>query len=112
MNHSSFADYVLDLLVPLGNIKVRKMFGGYGIYQDKIFFALIAENVLYFKVAENNYSVYESYGSKPFSYDRENKTVALKSYWEVPVDILENHEKCMEWAQLAIKTAREVGKRA
>jgi DNA transformation protein and related proteins len=111
MNHTTFADYVFDLLAPLGTLKIRKMFGGYGIYKDNIFFALIAENILYFKVAENNYSTYESYGSKPFSYERENKTVTLKNYWQVPVDILENQEKCIAWAEIAVKTAQQGKKR-
>lgn len=112
MNHTSFVYYVLDMLAPLGNVKAKKMFGGYGIYNNAIFFALIADDVLYFKVAENNYSMYESYGSKPFSYERENKTVALKSYWQVPVDILENQEKCVAWARLAVKVASQGKKRA
>lgn len=107
MHYSTYVTYVLDLLVPLGAIKIRKMFGGYGIYKDDIFFALIAENILYFKVAESNYSIYESHGSAPFSYERQGKIVALKSYWQVPVDILENREKFLEWALLAIKTAKQ-----
>ena len=111
MKHTSFVYYILDLLAPLGNIKARKMFGGYGIYKDNIFFALISANILYFKVAENNFSTYEFYGSKPFSYEKEGKIVALKSYWQVPVDILENQEKCIEWAEIAIKAAQQVKKR-
>ncbi len=80
MLNNQYIDYVLDLLSPLGNIKARKMFGGYGIYKDSIFFAIIIENILYFKVGDGNRSQYESYGSKPFSYEGKAKKMVTMSY--------------------------------
>ena len=105
MKNNHYASYILDLLEPLGNIKARKMFGGFGIYKDGVFFALIADNILYFKVDNNNRSLYESMGSKPFSYEGKNKKIVTMSYWEVPVDILENSTKLAQWVQQAVKAA-------
>ncbi len=105
MPHNQYIDYVLDLLSPLGNIKARKMFGGYGIYKDNIFFALIIDNILYFKVGADNQYRYESYGSKPFSYEGKNKKMVTMSYWELPMDILEDNTKLAQWVQQAVEDA-------
>lgn len=105
MKNNDYAYYVLDLLEPLGNIKSRKMFGGFGIYKSDIFFALIIDNILYFKVDESNRSQYESLDSKPFSYEGKNGKMISMSYWEVPIDILENNSKLTQWVELAVKAA-------
>jgi DNA transformation protein len=105
MKNNDYACYVLDLLEPLGNIKSRKMFGGFGIYKGGIFFALIIDNILYFKVDESNRLQYESLDSKPFSYEGKNKKMITLSYWEVPIDILENNSKLAQWVEQAVKAA-------
>jgi len=109
MIKNNYIDYVLDTLfsLELGNMKSRKMFGGYGIYHDGTFFALIANNILYFKVDESNRSLYESHGSRPFTYEGKNKNTVVMSYWEVPVDILENRTKLTQWVQKSVQIARQ-----
>jgi DNA transformation protein len=105
MSSSGFVDYVLDILLPLGNVKARKMFGGYGITKDGISFALIVEDILYFKVGDSNRADYEESGSQPFSYESKNGKRVAMSYWEVPVDVLENHAKLAVWVEKAVEAA-------
>lgn len=38
-----YVDYLLDQLAPLGAVRARAMFGGYGIYLDRLMFALVAD---------------------------------------------------------------------
>lgn len=106
MANSGYTNYILDLLLPLGNMKARKMFGGFGIYKNDIFFALIINNILYFKVDDAHQSDYESSGSKPFSYTNKNNKLVHMSYWEVPIDILENQDKLDEWVKKAVQAAQ------
>ena len=110
MNHNQYVDYILDLLLPLGNIKVRKMFGGYGIYQGGIFFAIISDNILYFKVGDNNRSLYEKHDSKPFSYEGKHGKIITMSYWEVPIDVLENPTQLALWVRDAVNAASSAKK--
>ncbi|EGW41393.1 TfoX/Sxy family protein [Desulfosporosinus sp. OT] len=42
----SFKEYVVDQLVELGFVTVKKMFGGAGIYHDGLIFGLLADDVL------------------------------------------------------------------
>ena len=46
---SEFVTYLLEQLAPLGEVRARAMFGGYGIYLGERMFALVAEDTLYLK---------------------------------------------------------------
>ncbi len=101
MKDESFKDYVLDLFTDFGDISIKSMFGGWGLYKDYIIFAIIIDGELYFKVDNSNRKDYEDYGSRSFEYTREGKQVAL-SYWLLPEEIMENKERLYDWAQVSI----------
>lgn len=106
MKDDSFKDFVLDQLSELHGITCRAMFGGYGVYQGDVFFGIIHKGRLYFKTDEQTKLRYVKKGMKPF---RPNAKQTLKTYYEVPVDILEDHEELMAWAgQAAGQAGRPV----
>ncbi len=61
-----FCAHVLDLLAPLGVVTARRMFSGYGLYLDRVIFAIITNDTLYLKVDEQSQADYEAAGSAPF----------------------------------------------
>lgn len=103
-NKDEFADYVVELLAPLGAVTARRMFGGHGIYTDGLMFALIADQVLYFKGDEATQGKFESAGSKPFVYTSRNRRVTL-GYWSAPEDAMESPALALPWARLALDAA-------
>ena len=63
----SYRDFVLDQLGRvLPKVRARSMFGGVGIYAGDFFFALIARDVLYFKVDDTNRGEFAARGMGPF----------------------------------------------
>ena len=98
-----YLDFVLDKLSLIGDIKSRAMFGGYGIFHEGLMFALISEDILYFKVNESNRDIYKRAESRPFPHGI--------SYWEVPADVLENNTKLHEWANISIEIAQEAARK-
>ena len=62
----SFKDFVLDQLRELDDVEARRMFGGYGLYQDETFFGIIHKGKLYFKVDESTIGEYRKRKMKPF----------------------------------------------
>jgi DNA transformation protein len=44
---SEFVEYLLELLEPFGGVKVRAMFGGFGIFRRDLMFGLVADDTLY-----------------------------------------------------------------
>ncbi len=99
--NNSYIQYALDLLKALGPVSAKRMFGGAGLYLEGLFFALIADDVLYFKVDEANKADYLKAGTGPF---KPFGSYAM-SYYEVPADVLEDEEQLKEWAQKAVTAA-------
>jgi DNA transformation protein len=101
---SDFVATVLDLLSRWGGVTARRMFGGYGLYRQGLMFALVADDVLYLKVDDQNRTAYEAAGVRPFTYDGKSKTVTLP-YWEAPSELFDDPEAMIAWAQGAFAAA-------
>lgn len=95
-NSDGFKDYVLDQLADLHGVKARAMFGGYGLYRGAVFFGIIHKGRLFFKTDDRTRDRYREQGMKPF---RPNGMQTLKTYYEVPADVLEDSEQLTHWAQ-------------
>ena len=98
-----YQDYVIDQLSAVGSIQSKRMFGGVGLYADGIFFALIANDILYQKVDDTNRRDYESAGMDAFR-PYPDKTRSMQ-YFEVPVEVLEDQQELNAWARKSIAVA-------
>jgi DNA transformation protein len=94
----SFKDFVLDQLHGMGRVACRPMFGGHGLYRDGAFFGIVFEGRLYFRTTVQSIAQYQERGMQPFS---PNATMTLHSYYEVPVEIIEDLEQLTAWAEQA-----------
>ena len=94
-----FLDFIVDQLSGLRSISSRRMFGGIGLYQATTFFAIIDEGRLYFVTDDATRSHYTDRGMAPFQY-APGKFIA--TYYEVPVDVLEDDGVLREWARAAV----------
>lgn len=101
---SDYAEFISERLEPHGEMVMRRMFGSIGIYCDSHFFAIISDNVLYFKVDETNLAEYEQHGMGPFRpYGPDGEAM---SYYEVPADVLESDDLLADWVRRAVDVAR------
>lgn len=101
---NEFVTHVLDLLEPLGPVSARRMFGGHGIYLDRMMFALVADDTLYLKVDDETRGKFDSAGLEPFRYTKKGKTYQM-SYHAAPEDALEDARLLRDWARMAIDAA-------
>jgi DNA transformation protein len=108
MKEDSFKEFLLDQLGNIGQVSCRMMFGGYGFYCGGIFFGILYQGRLYFKTGPNTISSYSKRQMKPFN---PNPKMTLKSYYEVPYDILEDPDQLVVSARLAIQSQKESKKR-
>lgn len=100
---NSFHDYLMfDIFSQIDGISSKKMFGGYGFYKDGIIFAILPDDKVYFKVDETNRKEYESYRSQPFTYPMKNGRTTTLSFWELPPDILEDHDELPKWIEKSV----------
>ena len=101
-----FPARITSLLMPLGPVRARAMFGGCGIFLDDLMFALIAWNRLYFKVDDETKARFAAAGGEPFVYQGKQKPVEM-SYWALPEETLDDPDALIEWAELALRAARQ-----
>jgi len=98
---SEFLDFVLDQLRAVDDLQAKRMFGGWGVYAGDIFFGIVHDDRFYMKTDDASRSEYESRGSGPF---QPNEKQTLKTYYEVPAEILESREQLTIWARRAIQS--------
>ncbi|HZR26136.1 MAG TPA: TfoX/Sxy family protein [Vicinamibacterales bacterium] len=103
---AGFKAFVLDQLEDLGDVTPRSMFGGVGLYCAGVFFAILARDKLYFKTGEANrrdYTRRRMQSFKPFP-DRPGRS---KTYYEVPLAVIESPIELVAWARKAIAAASD-----
>lgn len=101
-----FVDHVLELLEPLGTMRARSMFGGFGIFHVDRMIALVADDRLYLKTDAETRSTFEAAGSSPFVYAGKRGKPAVMSYHEAPEACLDDAEIMLQWARLAVEAAQ------
>lgn len=104
-----FQNFVLEQLADLGAIIPKKMFGGVGLYERKIFFGILFKNNLYLKVDDSNRGDYEKADMPPFQ-PFAGRPMTMQ-YYEVPAEVLEDKAQLTIWARKAIEVAARTSKR-
>ncbi len=104
----SYRDYVVEQLEHAAPITAKSMFGGVGLYAEEYFFALIANDRLYFKVDDSNRPDFEAAGMQPFRPYGDDRAMG---YYEVPVEVLEDVDELQVWAGKAIEVAWRAARR-
>jgi len=94
----------LELLAPLGPLRSRRMFGGWGIYVEDICIALIAFDQLYLKADAESRPQFEAAGCAPCQYEREGQVMSL-GYFVAPEEAMESPALMTPWARLALGAA-------
>lgn len=101
----SFRAFVLEQLArATPGIRARSMFGGVGVYAADVFFALLDDDTLYFKVDDATRPQFEERGMAPFRPYGDDGEVM--QYYEVPADALEDPEELGAWVEAALAVAR------
>ena len=103
--------FVRDLLGSFEPLRVKRMFGGAGIYSTDVFFAIVVDDALYLKVDDHNRSGYESRGLQPFTYQTKNGRTTTMSYYPVPPEVLDDPEALSIWAREAVEVAKRAARK-
>lgn len=106
----SYMGFVKELLAEFEPLRIKRMFGGAGVYSGELFFAILVEDELYLKVDDTTRRDYERHGLQPFTYEMKNGRTATMSYYPVPAEVLEDPDELPRWVGGALDAARR-GKR-
>jgi DNA transformation protein len=106
---SEFVAFVIEKMSFVHELRVRGMFGGYGIFQDDCMFALIIEDQLYFKADAITRSEFEAKGLNPFTYAARGKLVEVQ-YFEAPPEVFDEIDEMQSWTHKALTVALKAKK--
>jgi len=105
MPEDSLVPFLVDQLAALGPVRAKRMFGGHGLYLGTTFFGIIHGGAAYFKTSADTVGEYVRLGMRPF---KPTEKQTLKSYHEVPPEVIDDRERLVAWAEKAV-AAQEAG---
>ena len=100
---ASYKSFVLEQLGQVLPVTSRPMFGGVGVYSGGLFFALMDDDRLYFKVDEGSRPTYQAQGLRAFDPFKDGRT--MEGYYEAPSECLEDPDELAPWAREALAVA-------
>lgn len=93
------AEGLQERLVVPGDVTIKKMFGGYGVFESSTMFALVdSHGGIFFKADDTNRDRFEKAGSKKHS---------RMPYCQVPNSLLGNDRDLQEWAQTSVLVSKK-----
>jgi DNA transformation protein and related proteins len=98
-----FAEHVRELLAPIGPVRIKRMFGGAGVYLDDAMFALLDDDELYIKADATTRAAFEAAGASPFRVVMKGRTETM-NYWRLP-EASEDPAETIRWARLGLEAA-------
>ncbi len=106
---SEFVDHVVELMVGLGQVLPKPMFGAWGLFHEGLCFAIVAEDTLYLKGDGVNAARFDAAQMTPFVYESKMGERIVTSYRQAPADALDNTVNMTQWAregyEAALRTA-------
>jgi DNA transformation protein len=110
---NNFHAFVDELFAGFGPVRIKRMFGGAGIYADDVMFGLIDDDTIYLKADEALKAELQAQGSVSWVYAGRAEPMTNTSYWRLPEAALDDPDEAAGWARkaLAVASAKAAQKR-
>lgn len=102
---SGVVDFLKELCEPLGDVRFRRMFGGWGLFTGEAMFGLVAGDTLYFKADAETAPLFDAEDLGPFTYQRADRGAVLTSYRRAPERVFDDPDEFRLWARRAMEAA-------
>lgn len=101
---SQFVDHLKEIFSGFGDIRARRMFGGYGLFHKDLMIGLVANDILYLKADDDSAAMFTEKGLTAFEYVKNGKSMQM-SYFLAPEEIFDDPAEAERWASLAYEAA-------
>jgi DNA transformation protein and related proteins len=100
-----FNEWVREHFDALGQLEIKRLFGGAGVYAGGLMFALLDDGVVWLKADDDLAEMFEATGSRPFTYPaKDGRTLSL-GYWSLPETALDDPDEAVSWARRSLDVA-------
>lgn len=97
-------DLIREMFDSLGEVTIKRMFGGKGIYHQGVILALEVDGDILLKADQVSAPDFAQAGSSQWTYDGKSKPVAMP-YWSIPDAAIDDPEEMAQWVRLAWEAA-------
>ena len=98
------AELARDLFAALGDLSIRPMFGGAGVYAGGKIFALVYAGEIYLKADDATEPLFRAAGSRQFEYQAAGRDAPTRfRYWTLPEAAADDPETAVAWARRALE---------
>lgn len=98
-------DWLIEVFAAYGPVRLRRMFGGHGIYDGDLIIGLEAFGHIWLKTDDDSVDAFKAAGSRQFTYPGKTMPVTLP-YWLLPEEALDDPEQMLIWARRAAEASR------
>src|SRR5579871_5942538 len=108
-NRTSYIEFLIEQLSPLGEITARRLFGGHSLYCNGTVFALVARDTLYLKVDDQTRPEFAALGLEtfhPFGDARHSM-----QYYQAPAELFEHSDAVHLWGGRAVAAGRRAARK-
>lgn len=102
---AAFGDWVLEHLAGLGPLRIRRMFGGAGLYAGDRMFALLDDGVIWLKADAELAALLTAEGARQFTFPAKDGETMTIAYWSMPEAALDDPGLATDWARHALTVA-------
>lgn len=100
--------WVEEALAPVGTVTKRAMMGGATLYLDGTIFAIVDDDLLWFKADATSDAVWDDAGCARFTYEMGKGRTGTMNYRRAPDDVYDDADALREWALLAVAAGARV----
>jgi DNA transformation protein and related proteins len=94
-----------EIFKPFGEVAVKRMFGGAGVYAEDLCFAIESDGEVFLKVDAVSQPDFVAAGSSPFIYVARGRPMPT-SFWRLPAIARAEADELVRWASLGLEAAR------
>lgn len=99
-------EWIEDLFSPFGQVRLKRMFSGYGVYAGDFCIALALSAGVCLRCTPGSQVRYREIGATPFTYTARGKLVTVNAWWLMPADMLDDPDALAGWARHSLEIAR------
>ncbi len=94
-----------EMFAGLGEITVRRMFGGQGVYHGGLIVGIVFEGEVLLKADAVSAPTFESAGARRWVYSGQGEKTVGMPYWTIPDDAYDDQDQMAQWVRLAYEAA-------
>ncbi|MGL5361500.1 MAG: TfoX/Sxy family protein [Bosea sp. (in: a-proteobacteria)] len=95
---------IQDVFGSVIQVRCRRMFGGFGIYDGERIFGLSFDGEIFLKTDEHSCEAFRAAGSRPFTYEKGGKVLDV-AYGLLPEAARDDDDALRAWVRLALQAA-------